>query len=226
MRLTEAQSLLREGRLAEAERAYECVLEQTPENVEALNVVGLAASRRGEQQRARELLGRATTIDPADARSWHHLGRIEDVAGNFPQAEAAYRQALDLAPAMSQGHFLLGWALMARREPTSALAEMEQETDDRYRDVGRALALDALGRKAEADRALAVAKAKYAGVVEYPIAVFYANRNDLDEAFAWLDHAYKLHDGWVPWVPWDPLLKNLRGDPRYKAFLRKMNLPE
>ena len=98
MRLTEAQSLLREGRVAEAERAYECVLEQTPENVEALNVVGLAASRRGEQQRARELLGRATTIDPADARSWHHLGRIEDVAGNFPQAEAAYRQALRLDP--------------------------------------------------------------------------------------------------------------------------------
>lgn len=24
----------------------------------------------------------------------------------------------------------------------------------------------------------------------------------------------------------DPLLKNLEGDPRYKAFLRKLNLPE
>lgn len=24
----------------------------------------------------------------------------------------------------------------------------------------------------------------------------------------------------------DPLLKNLEGDPRYRAFLRKMNLPE
>jgi len=55
---------------------------------------------------------------------------------------------------------------------------------------------------------------------------FYANRNDLDKAFAWLDRAYQLHDGWVPWVPWDPLLKNLQNDPRYKTYLRKMNLPD
>ena len=104
--------------------------------------------------------------------------------------------------------------------------EMEQETDDRYRDVGRALALDALGRRSEADRALAVAEAKYAGVVAYPIAALYANRNELDRAFVWLGRACEVHDGWMIWFPWDPLLKNLRGDPRYKALLRKMNLPE
>jgi hypothetical protein len=53
-----------------------------------------------------------------------------------------------------------------------------------------------------------------------------ANRNDLDRVFASLDRAGQVHDGWVAWLPLDPLLKNLRDDPRYKAFLRKMNLPE
>jgi hypothetical protein len=103
---------------------------------------------------------------------------------------------------------------------------MEQETDERYREVGRALALDALGRRSEADTALAVAEAKFPKVVEYPIAVVHANRNDLDGAFTWLDRALQLRDGWVPWLTWDPLLINLRGDPRYKSLLRKMNLPE
>jgi hypothetical protein len=28
------------------------------------------------------------------------------------------------------------------------------------------------------------------------------------------------------WVKGDPLFKNLEGDPRYKVFLKKMNLPE
>jgi len=154
------------------------------------------------------------------------LGGAYLASGRLIEAETAYRQALDLAPAISQGHILLGWTLLARGEPAAALAVMEQETDERYRDVGRAMALDALGRRTEADRALGIAEAKYAGVVEYPIAVVYANRNDLDKAFAWLDRAFQLHDGWVPWVPWDPLLNNLRGDPRYNAFLRKMNLAE
>jgi hypothetical protein len=78
----------------------------------------------------------------------------------------------------------------------------------------------------EADRALAVAEAKYPTVVEYPIAVVYANRKNIDKAFEWLNRALELRDGWVPLAPLDPLLKNLRGDPRYRSFLRKMNLPE
>jgi hypothetical protein len=66
---------------------------------------------------------------------------------------------------------------------------MEQETDDTYRIVGRAMALDALSRKGEADRELAVAEAKYAREAEFPIAMVYANRNDRDTAFAWLERA-------------------------------------
>src|SRR6266853_379555 len=212
-----------------AEAEINRALALDPGNADAFGVATVIALTQGHSNEALQLAQRVVALDPLSALNYGGfagLGGAHLASGRFIEAEAAYRQALDLAPAMSQGHFLLGWALMARREPTSALAQMEQETDDRYRDVGRALALDALGRKAEADRALAFAKANYAGVVEYPIAVFYANRNELDKAFAWLDRAYKLHDGWVPWVPWDPLLKNLRGDPRYKAFLRKMNLPE
>jgi TolB-like protein/Tfp pilus assembly protein PilF len=212
-----------------AEAEINQALALDPGNADAFGVATVVALTQGHFDEALQLAKRVVALDPLSAVNYGAfagLGGAYLASGRLIEAEAAYRQSLDLAPTMSQGHFLLGWALMARREPTAALAEMEQETDERYRDVGRAMALDALGRKTEADRALAVAQTKYAGVVEYPIAVVYANRNDLDKAFAWLDRAYQLHDGWVPWVPWDPLLKNLRGDPRYKAFLRKMNLPE
>jgi len=200
-----------------------------PGNADAFAVATVVALTQGHFNEALQLAKRVVALDPLSALNYGTfagLGGAYLASGRLAEAETAYRQSINLAPTMSQGHFLVGWALLARHEPAAALAEMEQETDDRYRDVGRALALDALGRKAEADRAVAVAKSKYAGVVEYPIAVFYANRNELDETFAWLDHAYKLHDGWVPWVPWDPLLKNVRADPRYKAFLRKINVPD
>jgi TolB-like protein/lipoprotein NlpI len=200
-----------------------------PGNADAFGVATVIALTLGHFDEGLQLAKRVVALDPLSALnygSFAGLGGAYLASGRLIEAETAYRQALDLAPAISQGHFLLGWTLLARGEPAAALAVMEQETDERYRDVGRAMALDALGRRTEADRALAIAEAKYAGVVEYPIAVVYANRNDLDKAFAWLDRAFQLHDGWVPWMPWDPLLNNLRGDARYNAFLRKMNLAE
>ena len=210
-----------------AEAEINQALALNPGNADAFGVATVIALTLGHFDEGLQLAQRVVALDPLSALnygSFAGLGGAYLAGGRLIEAEMAYRRALDLAPAISQGHFLLGWTLLARREPAAALAVMEQETDQRYRDVGRALALDALGRRTEADRALAVAEAKYAGVVEYPIAVVYANRNDFDTAFAWLERAFQMHDGWVPWLPWDPLLKNLRGDPRYKVLLRKMNL--
>jgi hypothetical protein len=47
----------------------------------------------------------------------------------------------------------------------------------------------------------------------------------VDRAFEWLDRAYEAKDHSFCFKG-DPLLKNLEGDPRYKAFLKKPNLPE
>ena len=58
------------------------------------------------------------------------------------------------------------------------------------------------------------------------IAEAYALRGNADKAFEWLDRAYAKKDSDLYYVKGDPLLKNLERDPRYKAFLRKMNLPE
>jgi hypothetical protein len=42
----------------------------------------------------------------------------------------------------------------------------------------------------------------------------------------WLERAYAQKDPGLYAIKGEPLLANLEGDPRYKAFLRKMNLPE
>jgi serine/threonine-protein kinase len=50
-------------------------------------------------------------------------------------------------------------------------------------------------------------------------------RGDRDTAFEWLERAYRQHDGYIAFVKIDTLLDSLRGDPRYAALLRRMNLP-
>ncbi|MGO8924117.1 MAG: TPR end-of-group domain-containing protein [Xanthobacteraceae bacterium] len=58
------------------------------------------------------------------------------------------------------------------------------------------------------------------------MATTYAYRREKDKAFEWLERAYVARDsGLVTFVFRDPLLTNLRDDPRYKAILKKMNLP-
>ena len=77
----EARQLLKDGRVLEAERAYERVLAESPDNVEALNVVALAALRGGRAARALELLQRAAHSDPENAVTQHHLGRALEACG-------------------------------------------------------------------------------------------------------------------------------------------------
>ena len=95
-----------------------------------------------------------------------------------------------------------------------------------FRAVGGPLALDALGRHSEADQAMAIAEQKYGIGMAYQIAYLYASRKDLDRAFHWLERAYQQKDGGLADMKTDPMLKNLRQDPRFKALLRKMRLPE
>ena len=97
---------------------------------------------------------------------------------------------------------------------------------DVFRDAGRPLVLDGLGRRAKADKALALVEEKYGGFMAYQIACIYATRKNLDQAFYWLERAYKQHDGGLSDLKIDPYFRSLRNDPRYKRLLRKVGLPE
>jgi hypothetical protein len=50
-------------------------------------------------------------------------------------------------------------------------------------------------------------------------------RHETDKAFEWLQIAFDNHDGGMPSMLVDPLLRDLRNDPRYKALIAKMNFP-
>ena len=69
-------------------------------------------------------------------------------------------------------------------------------------------------------------ESKYAGDSAFQIAEAHAFRGEVDLAFEWLERAYDQRDGGVPEIKGDRLMRGLVGDPRYKAFLRKLKLPE
>jgi len=109
--------------------------------------------------------------------------------------------------------------------PQDALPEIKRVRSDSLRGVLYAIAYYALRRKKESDTALRELIGKYHAGEAYGIAVVYAFRNQSDEAFEWLDRAYGQRDGGLIATKVDPLLKSLHSDPRFAAFLKKLNLP-
>ena len=84
----------------------------------------------------------------------------------------------------------------------------------------------ALGRRSESDAALAALERGFADRRAYEIAAGHACRGEVDAGFTWLDRAYQQSKGSLGLLRSDALLRNLRGDPRFDALLRKAKLVE
>jgi adenylate cyclase len=146
--------------------------------------------------------------------------------GRFTAAELAYRKTLEVAPSGFGARTALAAVLLESGQPSAAIAAFDQLEDEDDREWGKALANFALGRKADSDATLAVFETRFAGTDAYAIAQVQAYRGEINEAFKWLDRAYRQHDPGLDFAKTDWFITKLRGDLRYKAFLRKMNLPE
>lgn len=90
---------------------------------------------------------------------------------------------------------------------------------------GTALTRFALGRRAEADAALAALNEQHGAIAAFQIAEVYAYRGETDLAFQWLDKAVVQRDSGLLSLRSSFLLKNLRQDPRYQALVDKLALP-
>jgi TolB-like protein/Flp pilus assembly protein TadD len=179
----------------------------------------------GRLEEALKQMNLALAQDPLNPSRYQVLSLIQQRRGRLEEAEAAARRAVEIVPTGPFGHYLLGDVLLLRSQPDAALTEFSKETIVGSRFEGSARAYFAMGRKADSDATLAKLIKDQADR-PFNIARVYAFRGESDEAFKWLDQAYAQKDIVGPSIiKTDPMFKKIEGDPRYKAFLKKMNLP-
>ena len=184
------------------------------------------ACAKGDTVLARRLYQEIVAIDPFASNAMIDVGfYVELNSRNFELAESWIRRGLQIAPGYAMGLYSLGLAQLLQGKLEEALTSMKQEKIDDGQLVGLALVYAAMGRKADSDAAL-IAMQKRASSFPSDFARVYAYRRDLDRALRYLEEGYETHDSNLWYIRGDPLLTNLEGDRRYKAFLRKMNLPE
>jgi TolB-like protein/Flp pilus assembly protein TadD len=197
-----------------------------PDDPANLSSASIIQSILGRTDVAVQYATRAVALDPLSSVRVDSLGKLLKNAGRLQEAQAALRRAQELDPTGYAAHWTLGVVLLLSGKATDALAEFNRDSPEEDRLPGLALAYYALDRTAEADAAIRKVEMLAEPGDAYSVAQIHAYRGERDQAFDWLTRAFKERITDCGGVKLDPLLKNLRSDPRYKAFLKKMNLPE
>ena len=178
----------------------------------------------GRLGEASEIWRQSLEIDPLAAVVYNNRAVGLLWQGRLDEALSDARMVLELSPQREAAHSLVGAVYLAQAKPDAALQEILQETSERQRLLALAEVYHALGRAAESEAARASYMENYQDNAPFSIACFHALRGEPDEAFEWLDRAYAERDPYLAWMKVHLDLKNLRSDPRWLPFLRKMRL--
>jgi len=133
----EAQAALDRGDLDAAEARLKAVLAAEPQNIGALNNLGVVYYRRGDLDQAETTMRRAVQTAPDDSAARSLLGVICFRKGKLDEAFAELTKAVALDPRNAEAHNYLGITLTEKGWAASAEQEMRRaiELNPKYADA-------------------------------------------------------------------------------------------
>jgi eukaryotic-like serine/threonine-protein kinase len=168
---------------------------------------------------------RATELDPLDANAWSTYAAACYADGQLERALGAYDRSIEIEPEQDYAPSRKAMLLLSLGRPAEALTWAERSAAPLNRLWAIAIAAHSLGRTEESRYALDRLIADHAEGAAYQVAWAFTARGEREKAFEWLERAYVQHDSGLLFVKTDPLLRDLRGDPRFAALVRKVGLP-
>lgn len=189
----------------------------------AVDRAGLLATL-GKVREAIEALRQLVARDPLSAPAWHRLTRLLWDSDRLTEVPEAIERIRAIGGDEDANWFSANLDLIQGRWK-EALTDFRSQRYVIWSLMGRAMAEHSLGNASESRRLLEEAIRTAGDPVSYQYAIVCAWRNEPDAAFHWLDRAYQIHDGGLIYLKHDRFIASLRGDPRFAALLKKLNLP-
>jgi TolB-like protein len=208
--------------LTELKRAKEL----SPANPTANDLLARVIVYLGKPDEAEKQARQAAELDPLAFPAQNNLARVLFIEGKLEEADAIARKAAELHPAAASSRRFQVLVAVQRRDGVTAMREAQLEPDSGYRRFELALAQHERGDRRAADAALADLITNGRDQLAYQIADVYAVRGEKEKAFEWLQISFDTHDTGTLGLLVDPLLRDLRPDPRYKRLLAKLGLPD
>jgi TolB-like protein/Tfp pilus assembly protein PilF len=209
------------GAQADAEKA----LQLDPRSNEIQRRLSLLLGATGRFPEAIAAAQTATEIEPLDVSSWFMLGLSHAAVGESAAGLRALSHAVELSPESTLATLYLAATQLVSGQTTEALETNTRQQNEPWRWSILAMIEHTLEHPKESQRVLDELISKHGQKSPYRIAVAYAWRGEADSAFGWLQQAYRQRDAALSLLVIEPGLSGVRGDPRFKALLRKMHFP-
>jgi TolB-like protein/class 3 adenylate cyclase/Tfp pilus assembly protein PilF len=178
----------------------------------------------GESGKAVELYQEGLAQNPLDPNMLNALAAALCAASRMQECLQTRLNVLQLYPEFGGVHRSVGIACILLGQFDAALRAVQSESNEDYKLSGLAVTYWAMGRRSDSNAALDSLTARSASFDPYGIASIHAYRGEIDEAFQWLDRAYRTRAYGILALKTDPLLTNLHGDPRFGDLLDRMGL--
>ena len=211
---------------AAADKDFDTALALDPNNTQALHGKGQLARVFRHYDVSLRYYREIVARDPVNRAALQGLATTLVAAGQAAEAVSIARRVLDLDPDYQYAHSFLSVGLYWNGQVEAARLEAQREPNRSARLTDIAYCEWALHHPAQADAALS----ELLGIsnpddMKY-IAGIYAARGDADRAMQWLERGLHIHSLDLDEVSSDRSFDPIRGDPRFKSFLRKMGLKE
>jgi TolB-like protein/Tfp pilus assembly protein PilF len=171
---------------------------------------------------------RSIELDPLSMINNADFGNDYYFARRYDDAIAQLRKTIEIEPRSYLAHYYLGEALQLKGQMPDAIAEYHRAVeldDDPFALALLGQSYARAGRRDEANKILTrlnqEAKTRY--VDAYGVGLVFLGLGDKNHAIDELERAYRENDGGDIYnIKIDPMLDDLRGDPRFQALAEKV----
>lgn len=216
---------------AGAEQAYRRAIALRPDDARARHWHALFLMNMGHLESALEEIGSALEVDPYALPIHRDWGLVRYAARQPQRAREQLQSTIAMAPEFSYAHLYLGMAHLEGSANEEALAAFEAEAEiSGDRDcLADALIACARARMGEGQRAReALRRAADASrdryISPYFLGLGWLELGEDDRAFEAFEEAYERHDFFLSRLQVEPMLDEVRADPRYRDLVARLGL--
>lgn len=219
---------------AGGESEFKKAIELDPNDATAHQWYAEELSALGRHQEALAEIKRAHELDPLSPVITRVLGGTLITAEQYDQGIEVCKQLAQENPTFAIAHDCLFYAYWSKRMYPEAVKEFNANVrlTRNAEDLANAAALDRGFRSGgwpvgEAQLAAVFENRRKTGYASpFMIARLYADCGDKDNAFHWLDIAYRERDSLLIGLTTSPQFASLRSEPRYAELVDKIGLPK
>lgn len=214
---------------ADAEAEFRRALELNPNDAGAHEGLAWWLLFHGRTEEALQWAERGRELDPL-AVSGTHIGWMLFIARRYDEAIHELRTVLAAQLDEPVALWDIGIVLVDKNQPQDAIPTLEKAVSLSDRSPGvigtliRAYAQ--AGRRGDALRLLGELqqRRKVGFVPAGPFVNAYLGLDENEQAFVWLEQAYKEHSSILPFLKVDPGFDPIRGDPRFTDLVHRVGL--